>query len=131
MALNPNHAFEDLEGVKCSIVEKNCTQERADFLKALLAFNKFTVQVVKSPPPKVAPAKPAPPLAEGEVAPPPPHAPPAPPETFTIGVTDLSFNPISAVYNKELQTPGKQFVDVKYWKQELDAPSTQKWYWEQ
>ena len=130
MALNPNHAFEDLEGVKCSIVEKNCTQERADFLKALLAFNKFTVQVVKSPPPKVAPPKPAPPLAEGEVAPPPPPAPPAPPETFTVGVTDLSFNPISAVYNKELQTPGKQFVDVKYWKQELDAPSTQKWYWE-
>jgi hypothetical protein len=130
MALNPNHAFEDLEGVKCSIVEKNCTQERADFLKALLAFNKFTVQVVKSPPPKVAPPKPAPPLAEGEV-PPAPAIVVTPPTTFTVGVTDLSFNPISAVYNKELQTPGKQFVDVKYWKQELDAPSTQKWYWEQ
>ena len=129
MALNPNHAFEELEGVKCSIVEKNCTPERADFLKKLLEFNKFTVQIVKSPPPKVAPPKPAAPLVEGEVAPPPP-APPTPPETFTVGVTDLSFNPISAVYNKELQTPGKQFVDVKYWKQEAEAPSTQKWYWE-
>ena len=106
MALNPNHAFEDLEGVKCSIVEKNCTQERADFLKALLAFNKFTVQVVKSPPPKVAPPKPAPPLAEGEVAPPPPPAPPAPPETFTVGVTDLSFN------QKTQNVVGHQIADL-------------------
>jgi hypothetical protein len=130
MALNPNHAFEELDGVKCSIVEKNCTPERAEILKKLLELNKFTVQIVKSPPPKVAPPKPAAPLAEGQVAPPPAPAPPAPPETFIVGVTDLSFNPISAIYNKELQTPEKQFVDVKYWKQEAEKPSTQKWYWE-
>ena len=130
MALNPNHAFEELEGVKCAIVEKNCSPDRAEFLKKILEFNKFKVQIVKSPPPKVAPPKAAAPLAEGEVAPPPTLTPPAPPETFTVGVTDLSFNPISAIYNKELQTPGKQFVDVKYWKQESEQPSTQKWYWE-
>jgi hypothetical protein len=127
MALNPNHAFEELEGVKCSIVEKNCTPERAAFLKELLEFNKFTVVVVKSPPPKAPPAKPAPPLKEGEVAPPPP---PAPPETFIVGVTDTTFNPVSAIYNKELITPSRQYVDVKFWKQEADAPSKQKWYWE-
>ena len=130
MALNPNHAFEELEGIKCSIVEKKCTQERADFLKQILEFNKFTVQIVKSPPAKVAPTKPVTPLAEGEVAPTPTPTAPTVPETFTVGVTDLSFNPISAVYNKELQTPGKQFVDVRYWKQEAEQPSTQKWYWE-
>ena len=131
MALNPNHAFEELEGVKCSIVEKNCTPERVEFLKNLLEFNKFTVVVVKSPPPKVAAPKPAPPLTEGEVAPPPPPAPPAPPETFIVGVTDITFNPVSAIYNKELQTPSRQFVDAKFWRQEAAAPSTQKWYWEQ
>ncbi|CAN5667635.1 hypothetical protein BH11BAC1_BH11BAC1_30050 [soil metagenome] len=130
MALNPNHAFEELDGIKCSIVEKNCSPERADFLKKLLEFNKFTVVIANSPPPKAAPAKPAPVLAEGEVAPPPPPTPPAPPTTFTVGVTDISFNPISAIYNKELISPSKQFVDVKYWKQEAETPSTQKWYWE-
>lgn len=130
MALNPNHAFEELEGVKCSIVEKNCTPERTAFLKELLEFNKFTVVVVKSPPPKAAPAKPAPPLKEGEVAPPPPPPAPAPPETFIVGVTDTTFNPVSAIYNKELVTPSRQYVDIKFWKQEADAPSKQKWYWE-
>lgn len=124
MALNPNHAFEELEGVKCSIVEKNCTPERVKFLKELLEFNKFTVVVVKSPPPKAAAPKP---VAEGET---PPPAPPAPPETFTIGVTDVTFNPVSAIFNKELLTPSRQFVDIKFWKQEADSPSKQKWYWE-
>lgn len=130
MALNTNHAFEELEGVKCSIVEKNCTPDRADFLKKILEFNNYSVVVIKSPPPKVAPPKPVTPLADGQVAPPPAPAPPVAPETFIVGVTDLSFNPISAVYNKELQTEGKQFVDVKFWKQEAEQPSTQKWYWE-
>lgn len=124
MALNPNHAFEELEGVKCSIVEKNCTPERVKFLKELLEFNKFTVVVVKSPPPKAAAPKP---VAEGET---PPPAPSAPPETFTIGVTDVTFNPVSAIFNKELLTPSRQFVDIKFWKQEADSPSKQKWYWE-
>jgi hypothetical protein len=130
MALNPNHAFEELEGVKCSIVEKNCTPERTKFLKDLLEFNKFTVVVVKSPPPKAAAPKPAPPVAEGETPAPPPPAPPAPPETFIIGVTDVTFNPVSAIFNKELITPTKQFVDLKFWKQETDAPQKNKWYWE-
>ena len=60
MALNPNHTFEDLEDIKCSIVEKNCTPERVDFLKKLLEHNKFEVVVAKSPPPKAAKPAPAP-----------------------------------------------------------------------
>ena len=35
MAINQNHLFEDLDGVKCAIVEKNATQSRIDFLKPL------------------------------------------------------------------------------------------------
>lgn len=124
MALNPNHAFEELEGVKCSIVEKNCTPERVKFLKELLEFNKFTVVIVKSPPPKAAAPKPVP---EGATPPPPP---PAPPETFIIGVTDVTFNPVSAIFNRELITPSGQYADLKFWKQEAEAPAKQKWYWE-
>ena len=59
MAINKNHEFEELGGVKCAIVEKNASQERVDFLKSLLEYNGFTVIVVASPPAKVAAAPPA------------------------------------------------------------------------
>ena len=124
MALNPNHAFEELDGVKCSIVEKNCTPERAEFLKKLLAFNNFTVVVIKSPPPKVV-AKPA--IVNPEL---PPAEIPAPaPETFTVGVTDVSFDPITAVFNRQLKTPDGKIVTSNYWKQREETPNDKIWYW--
>lgn len=136
MALNPNHAFEDLGEVKCAIVEKNCTPERVAFLSRLLEHNGFTVVVVKSPPPKAAkPAapKPAPaPVAEGEPAPPPPPAepaPPPPPETFTVGVTDVTFSPINAVFNRELRTLNGKVVTANYWKQLEEDAKPDEWYW--
>jgi len=145
MALNPNHTFEDIGEVKCSIVEKNCTPERVDFLKKLLEHNGFTVVVVKSPPPKAAakpaPPKPAvpPPPADGsapaaQAAPPPPPppaepAPPPPPDTYTVGVTDLTFSPINAVFNRELQTFDGAVVTSAYWKQLEAAPKLDEWYW--
>lgn len=49
MAINKNHEFEELDGVKCGIVEKNVPADRVQFLKELLEFNKFTVMVVPSP----------------------------------------------------------------------------------
>ena len=52
MAINKNHEFEDLDGVKCAIVEKNASKERVAFLKDLLEHNNFKVIVVPSPPPK-------------------------------------------------------------------------------
>ena len=58
MAINKNHEFEELDGIKCAIVEKNVSAERVSFLKQLLEINKFNVVVVASPPPKVAPAPP-------------------------------------------------------------------------
>ena len=68
MAINKNHEFEELDGVKCGIVEKNVSPERVEFLKKLLEYNKFTVVVVPSPPPKVA-AAPVVKAAEGEETP--------------------------------------------------------------
>ena len=54
MAINKNHEFEELGGVKCAIVEKNASKERVAFLKDLLEHNNFEVIVVPSPPPKAA-----------------------------------------------------------------------------
>ena len=54
MAINKNHEFEELDGVKCSIVEKNASPARVAFLKKLLEYNRYVVIVVPSPPPKAA-----------------------------------------------------------------------------
>lgn len=122
MAINKNHEFEELatgpggDGVKCGIVEKNVSPARVEFLKKLLEFNKFTVVVVPSPPPKVAAAQVAK-VAEGEEAPPPPPPPPPAPETFTVGVTDYTFNTINAIYGRLLKTPDGHVVTMAYWQQ--------------
>ena len=57
MAINKNHEFEELGGVKCAIVEKNASKERVAFLKDLLETNLFEVVVVPSPPLTTQPAK--------------------------------------------------------------------------
>jgi hypothetical protein len=60
MAINKNHEFEELNGVKCGIVEKNVNPQRVEFLKKILEYNRYTVVVVPTPAPKVAAAKPTP-----------------------------------------------------------------------
>ncbi len=125
MSLNANYTFEDLGDVKCSIIEKNCKPERVEFLKKLLEFNGFTVVVVKSPPPKAA-AKPAAAAATTDA---PVQTAPLPPETFTIGVTDLTFNPINGMYNRQLNTPDGRTVTPWYWKQKETVSNDDVWYW--
>jgi len=120
MAINKNHEFEDLDNIKCSIVEKNVNADRVEFLKELLTFNKYEVVVVASPAPKAAAAPVAAPTAEGETAPAPtPVTTPAPtpPSTFTVGVTDLRFNPTNAVFGRSLHTPDGHIVTLAYWQQ--------------
>jgi hypothetical protein len=129
MAINQNHLFEELNGVKCAIVEKNVTAGRVEFLREILENNGYGVVVVASPPPKVAApsAAPAPAGAAGsETAP----AQPAP-ETFTVGVTDVMFNPINAIFGRLLKTPGGQIVTLAYWKQQQNEPDNEKPYFEE
>lgn len=113
MAINKNHEFEELDGVKCGIVEKNVSPERVQFLKKLLEYNRFTVVAIPSPAPKAAPvAK----TVEGAEAPPLPPAPPVP-ETYTVGVTDYTFNPINAIFGRLLHTHDGHVVTQAYWQQ--------------
>ena len=130
MAINKNHEFEELDGVKCGIVEKNVAPERVSFLKTLLEYNGFTVIAVPSPAPKVAVAPVAKP-AEGEAAPlPPPPPAPAAPETFTVGVTDYTFNTINAIFGRSLKAPGGHIVTMAYWQQKEMASHDEIPYYE-
>ena len=128
MAINKNHEFEELNGIKCAIVEKNASEGRVEFLKQLLEFNKYTVVVAASAPPKVAAApKPTPqpppqpqpdPNPQPEPSPqPPPEPQPPPPSTYTVGVTDVTFNPTNAIFGRILKTPDGHVVTQAYWKQ--------------
>lgn len=131
MAINKNHEFEDLNGVKCAIVEKGATQDRVDFLKPLLEHNKFTVIVADSPPPKAAAKPAAAQTAEGE----PTEASPIVVEdntlkTFTIGVTDVSFNPTNAIFGRMLKTPDKRIVSLAYWQQKEKISNDETPYFE-
>ena len=125
MAINQNHLFDELNGVKCAIVEKNASQSRVNFLKKLLELNGYEVIVIPSPPPKVVAPPPPKPVAgadavspEAEAIPVPPANPEPPaPETFTIGVTDVVFNPTNAIFGRLLRTADGHVVTLAYWQE--------------
>lgn len=114
MAINKNHEFEELDGVKCGIVEKNVTAKRAAFLRELLETNGYEVRMVPSTPPKAPPVvnSGAPEAAVENAVP--------MPSTFTIGVTDYTFNPINAIFGRLLKTANGKVVTLDYWQQKDD-----------
>lgn len=126
MAINKNHPFEDLNGIKCAVVETNCSQDRVDFLKPLLEFNGYEVVVAAAPPPKAA-AKPAA-VAEGEAVPAP--EPPPAPSLFTIGVSDVKFNATNAIFGRLLKTPDGHIVTQAYWLQKEKQNDDETPYYE-
>jgi hypothetical protein len=121
MAINKNHEFEELDGIKCGIVEKNVLPARVKFLKNLLEFNRYQVVTVPSPAPKMAAAP-----KEGEEI---PVVAPAP-ETFTLGVTDYTFNTINAIFGRLLKTPGGHIVTLAYWQQQESVSNDEIPYYE-
>jgi hypothetical protein len=97
MSLNKGkHIVGEVDGVRCTIVETGITRERAEFLKDLLQYNGFEVKI------------------QEEITDPPP---PTDKRTFTLGVTDLIFNPVIAVYEKSLRTKDNRKVTPSYWNQ--------------
>ena len=106
MAINQNHLFEDLNGIKCAIVEKNASQARVDFLRPLLEHNGYAVVIVDSPAPKIAA------VPQEEL-----HIDVGISTTFTIGVTDVGFNAINAIFGRLLKTKEGRVVTLFYWQQ--------------
>jgi hypothetical protein len=124
MAINQNHLFEELNGVKCAIVEKNVSPARVAFLKKILETNHFEVVVIPSPPPKAAPAPAPRPVDQAGQATPTnagdasdPQSAIRNPESFTVGVTDVTFNPINAIFGRLLHTEDGHVVTLAYWQQ--------------
>lgn len=104
MVLKAKHIVEEINGTRCTIVEKGASAARVEFLKKLLEFNKFEVLVAEE-------------VATTEDA----------PKLFTIGVTDLVFNPVINVYEMGLKTPEGQRVSPAYWNQYTSDSKDQYW----
>ncbi len=103
MPLNKGkHIVEEIDGVRCSVVETGATSERVEFLKKLLELNGYTVKVA----------------AEGEGA------------SFKIGVTDLLFNPVVDVYKRHLKSITGKKVTPAYWlQQSVNETEAEVNYW--
>ncbi len=100
---NAKHTIAEIDGVRCTVVETGATLERAAFLKDLLDFNKFEVKELKEP------------VTEGSE------------QKYTIGVTDLVFNPVFAVYECTLKIREGGYVTPAYWRQECVKCDTRYW----
>ena len=57
-------------------------------------------------------------------------APPAP-ETFTVGVTNVAFNPTNAIFGRLLRTKDGHFVTLAYWEQKESVSHDEIPYYEQ
>jgi len=94
MPLKSKHTVEEINGIRCTVVEKGITSERVAFLKDLLEFNKLEVVVAEE-------------AKTDETA----------PTLYTLGVTNIVFNPTIAVYEMSLKTRDGKSVSPAYWEQ--------------
>lgn len=92
---NGKHNVGEVDGVRCTLVESGISKERADFLKELLNFNGYQVKI-----------------QEEEKDDPSGNT-----KSYTIGVTDIVFNPVIAVYQKSLKRKDGRKVTPAYWNQ--------------
>jgi hypothetical protein len=105
MALNnAKHIVSEIDGVRCSIIETGISIERVAFLRELLEFNKLEVKE----------------LVEVSET-------PGSESKYTIGVTDLTFNAVFAVYECSLKLRDGKYVTPGYWKQDCTECDTRYW----
>lgn len=104
MPLGGKHLFGEMSDTRVSFIEKNISYERKQFLKQLLEFNGFTV------------------LAEMDK-----KKAETDPDTYTVGVTDLVFNPTIWIYNRKLKTSDGRLVTPEYWDQKTEKTKPQYW----
>jgi len=94
---NAKHIVGEIDGVRCTIVESGITLDRLAFLTDLLQINNFEVKEMIIPTETI-----------GEEP------------KYIIGVTDLVFNPVFAIYERSLKNREGRFVTPEYWKKGFD-----------
>ena len=101
---NAKHIISEINGVRCTIIETGAALERVAFLSDLLGFNNLEVKEMQE-------------VSEVQGEEP----------KYTIGVTDLTFNPVFAIYERQLKTREGTPVTPGYWKQECTECDPRYW----
>ena len=101
---NARHQIGEIDNTRCTIIESGIPGQRMEFLRSLLTANKLQVRVKEDSP------------VEGST------------ETlYTIGVTDIVFNPAYAVYERSLLQPDGTVVTPAYYRQNEGDTSVLYW----
>jgi hypothetical protein len=101
---NAKHVVSEIDGIRCTIVESGVSLERAAFLRDLLEFNNMEVKEIRETSETV-----------GEES------------KYTIGVTDLIFNPVFAIFERLLKTREGSAVTPGYWMQQCIECDPRYW----
>ncbi len=105
MGLGGKHLFGSIEDQRVTFIEKKIEESRKDFLTKLLDANGFEV-IVQEEKRK----------SEEE------------PQLYTVGVTDMTFNPTVYIFQRRLRTiDGKHIVNQDYWNQISEDTKPQYW----
>lgn len=88
------HIEKEINEKRCRVVDQGITLERAEFLQKLLEHNGYEVEYQLE-------------IKKEEDL----------PDTYIVGVTDIIFNPVIAVYNRALRTFDNKHVTADYWNQ--------------
>jgi len=98
------HQIGEIDGIRCTIVESGIAKKRMEFLRDLLTYNKLEVKIKEDAP------------VEGST------------ETlYTLGVTDIIFNPVYAVYERTLISPDGKVVTPAFYRQMEGDTSVLYW----
>ena len=98
------HQVGEIDGIRCTIIESGVARPRMEFLREILTANRLEVKVREEAP------------AEGST------------ETlYTVGVTDIVFNPVYDIYERSLLKPDGSVITPAYWRQEEGDTSVHYW----
>ena len=104
MALTGRHTFGTIGETRVTFVEKGVDFDRSQFLVKLLEHNGFEVLVEED-------------KRKNEED----------PQTYTVAVTDMVFNPTIWVFQRKLETFDGKKVTRAYWEQETEDAKPQYW----
>lgn len=104
MALSGKHMFGSIEDTRVTFVEKGVSSDRKEFLKKLLEFNGFEV-LIQEDKRKTEEDR----------------------QLYTVGVTDMVFNPTIWIFQRKLETFDGHKVTQGYWNQETEDTKPQYW----
>lgn len=94
MALAGKHMFGSIEETRVTFIEKGVSKERSEFLKKLLEYNGLEVLIQEDKR-----------KTEDD------------PQLYTVGVTDMVFNPTIWIFHRKLKTLDGRKATQAYWHQ--------------